>query len=157
MSALAVNLRHVLYSASLGRRMAHWTSAVRYFGFAFLTDPTFALAEVNGGPRLGAAYYFGLSLPLYANWIVTTAIGAVLGNLIRNPQAIGLDFVVTAYFMFLIVGYRQRPNALPVIGASAAAALLAYVAFGPPWHFAAGALCGMAIAALLARPKTVVA
>ncbi len=153
MSALAVNLRHVLYSAALGRRMAHWPPGERYLGFAFLTDPAFALAEQRGGERLSAPYYFGLGLPLYLNWLVTTALGAIVGNLIRRPEAIGLDFVVTAYFMFLVVGYRTRPNALPVIGASAVAALLAYVVLGPPWHFAGGAICGMGVAALLAKPN----
>jgi 4-azaleucine resistance transporter AzlC len=153
MSALAVNLRHVLYSASIGRTMADWSAAERYAGLAFLTDPTFALAESQGGARLSAAYYFGLSLPLYANWMIATLVGAILGNFIRRPEAIGLDFVVTAYFLVIVLGYRKRPNALPVIGASAAAALAAYLAFGPPWHFAAGAIAGMATAALLVKPK----
>jgi 4-azaleucine resistance transporter AzlC len=153
LSALAVNLRHVLYSAALGRRMNHWSPLEQYLGFAFLTDPIFALAEQRGGERLSVAYYFGLAVPLYLNWLVTTALGFVVGNLIGRPEAFGLDFVVTAYFMFLVVGYRTRPNALPIIGASAAAALLAYVLFGPPWHFAGGAVVGMALAALLAKPK----
>jgi 4-azaleucine resistance transporter AzlC len=153
MSALAVNLRHVLYSASLGRKMTYWPPAARYGGFAFMTDPIFALSELNGGPRLSIAYYFGLSVPLYLSWIVTTAAGAILGNLIRKPEAIGLDFVATAYFLVLVLGFRKRPNAPPVIGASAVATLAAYLAFGSPWHFAAGALAGMAAAALLAKPK----
>jgi 4-azaleucine resistance transporter AzlC len=149
MSALAVNLRHVLYSASIGRKMAHWPAAERYAGLAFLTDPTFAFAESQGGARLSPAYYFGLGLPLYASWMIVTILGAILGNFVRRPEAIGLDFVVTAYFLVIVLGYRKRPNALPVIGASAAAALAAYLTLGPPWHFAAGALAGMATAALL--------
>jgi 4-azaleucine resistance transporter AzlC len=153
LSALAVNLRHVLYSAALGRRMNQWSPLDRYLGFAFLTDPVFALAEQRGGERLSVAYYFGLAVPVYLNWLITTALGFVVGNLIGRPETFGLDFVVTAYFMFLVVGYRTRPNALPIIGASAAAALLAYVLFGPPWHFAGGAIVGMGLAAALAKPK----
>jgi len=153
LSALAVNLRHVLYSAALGRRMTHWPAGERYLAFAFLTDPAFALAEVKGGERLSAPYYFGLGLPLYTSWVLTTALGMGVGSLIGRPEAIGLDFVVTAYFMFLVVGYRTRPNALPIIAASAIAALLAYLLFGPPWHFAGGAIAGMSAAALLAKPK----
>lgn len=59
-SVLAVNLRHVLYSAALGRKMGHWSPAARLSGFALLVDPTFAIADLKGGPRLSAAYYFGL-------------------------------------------------------------------------------------------------
>jgi 4-azaleucine resistance transporter AzlC len=153
LSALAVNLRHVLYSAALGRRMGHWSPLQRYSGFVFLTDPIFALSESRGGERLSVAYYFGLAVPLYLNWVLTTLLGAIAGALIGRPQAIGLDFVVTAYFMFLVVGYRTRPHALPIIGVSAGAAAAAYLLFGPPWHFAGGAIFGMGTAALLAEPR----
>jgi 4-azaleucine resistance transporter AzlC len=153
LSALAVNLRHVLYSAALGRRMGHWSPLQRYSCFVFLTDPIFALSESRGGERLSVAYYFGLAVPLYLNWVLTTLLGAIAGALIGRPQAIGLDFVVTAYFMFLVVGYRTRPHALPIIGVSAGAAAAAYLLFGPPWHFAGGAIFGMGTAALLAEPR----
>ena len=149
-SVLAVNLRHVLYSAAIGRRVQHWPPATRYAAFAFLTDPTFALAETRGGAVLSPAYYFGISLPLYLNWIVTTALGAIFGALIQNYEAYGIDFVVTAYFIFLIVGFRKRPNAIAVILASGAGSLIGHFAFGPPWHFAGGAVAGMATAAALA-------
>lgn len=153
-AVLAVNLRHVLYSAAMGRKIGHWPATARYAGFALLVDPTFALAELRGGARLSAAYYFGIGVPLYLNWVVCTALGALFGNLIADPQAIGLDFVVTSYFIFLVVGFRKRPNALPVILASAAGSVLAHVTLGPPWPFAGGALAGMAIAATLAMPRT---
>jgi 4-azaleucine resistance transporter AzlC len=149
-SVLAVNLRHVLYSAAIGRRIRHWSPATRYAAFAFLTDPTFALAETRGGAKLSPAYYFGIALPLYLNWIVTTALGAIFGALIENYEAFGIDFVVTAYFIFLIVGFRKRPNAIPVIIASAAGSLVGHLTAGPPWHFAGGAAAGMATAAALA-------
>ena len=147
-SVAAVNLRLLLYSAAFGGRIAHWPPLARYAGLGLLTDPTFALAELKSG-RLSAAYYFGLALPLYVNWVVTTAIGFISGSLIARPEAIGLDFVVTAYFIHLVMGFRTRPNAGVVIATSALASLLAYLTAGPPWHFAAGALVGMAAAALL--------
>jgi 4-azaleucine resistance transporter AzlC len=152
-SVLAVNLRHVLYSAAMGRKIGHWPAPARYAGFALLVDPTFVLAELRGGRRLSTAYYFGIAVPLYLNWLASTAVGALFGNLIADPEAIGLDFVVTAYFIFLVVGFRKRRNALPVILASAAGSVLAYLTAGPPWHFAGGAAAGMALAALLAKPR----
>lgn len=148
LSVFAVNLRHVLYSAALGRKTPHWTPLERYVGFAFLTDPTFALAELKGGAQLNPGYYFGLSLPLYANWIFASAIGAMFGDLIGDPQRLGLDFIVTAYFIHLLAGFRKRPQALPVILVSAASSLGVYLAVGTPWHIGAGAVGGMALAAL---------
>ena len=156
LSVLAVNLRHVLYSAAFGRKIGGWPPAERYSAFFFLTDPTFALAELDPAGRLKPAYYFGISLPLYLNWIVATLIGALFGDLIRRPEAIGFDFVATAYFIFLVVGFRGRPNAVPVILASAAGSLLAYFAVGSPWHYAGGAIAGIAIAALMAGSRRAV-
>ncbi len=150
-SVLAVNLRHVLYSAALGRRMLHWSPVTRYAGLGLLTDPALALVELRDSSHLTVRYYFGICVPLYLNWVVVTFIGAVFGALIRNPEAIGLDFVVTAYFLFLIVGFRKRPNAAAVAVASAAISVLIYFALGPPWHMATGALAGMAAAAVLTK------
>lgn len=152
-AVFAVNLRHVLYSAALGRKMAPWPAPTRYAGFAFLTDPTFALAELNGGPRLSAAYYFGLSIPLYLNWLASTALGAAFGNLIGEPQRFGLDFIVTAYFLYLVVSFRKRPRAVHVILASALLSLAVYRFAGSPWNIGAGALGGMALAAWLASRR----
>jgi 4-azaleucine resistance transporter AzlC len=149
-AVFAVNLRHVLYSAALGRKMIEWSPVARYAGFGLLTDPTFAFAELHGGTRLSAAYYFGLSLPLYVNWILATAIGALFGNVIGEPQRFGLDFVVTAYFLYLVASFRKRPNAVPVIAASALASIAVYLTAGSPWHIGAGALAGIGLAATAA-------
>lgn len=149
-SVLAVNFRHVLYSAALGRKMRHWPAAGRLAGFGLMVDPIYALAEVNGGARLSGAYYAGIALPLYFAWVAATAIGAGFGNLIADPQALGLDFVLTAYFLILVTGFRARPNAAPIIVTAAAGAIAAYLSIGPPWHIAAGAVAGIAMAAALA-------
>ena len=45
LSIFAVNFRHVLYSASIGRRIAHWPVIQQALGYFVLTDPQFAVAE----------------------------------------------------------------------------------------------------------------
>ena len=153
LSVLAVNLRHVLYGAALGRKMTHWPAWQRYVGFGLMVDPTFAMADLRGGPRLSAAYYFGLCLPLYANWFFSTLAGSIFGALLGGAERIPMDFVVIAYFIFLIVGFRKRSNASLVVLASAAGSVLAHLAYGSPWHFAGGAFAGMVLAASLAAPR----
>jgi 4-azaleucine resistance transporter AzlC len=157
LSVLAVNLRLVLYSAALGRKMAHWPPLQLYAGLGLLTDPAYALAERRYAERVSAGYYFGITVPLYVNWVVTTGIGAIFGNLIPDPALFGLDFVVTAYFIHMIAGFRSRPNAGAVVLASAAVSVAIYLSFGPPWHFAAGAAAGMAAAVALVRPGSAAA
>lgn len=149
-AVFAVNLRHVLYSAAIGRKMTGWSPLARYGGLGLLTDPTFAFSEIHGGTRLSTAYYFGLSLPLYVNWVLSTVIGALFGNVIGEPERFGFDFVVTAYFLSLVASFRKRPNAAAVIAISAAASLAVNFAAGSPWHIGAGAAAGMALAATAA-------
>ena len=149
-SVLAVNFRHVLYSAALGRKMHHWTAIGRYGGFALMVDPVFALAELRGGARLSGVYYAAIAIPLYVSWLIATALGALFGRFIEDPKVFGLDFVLAAYFIYLVAQFRKRPNAVPIILASAALAIAAYFTIGSPWHIAAGAFGGIAVAAGLA-------
>jgi predicted branched-subunit amino acid permease len=69
---------------------------------------------------------------------------------VSDPAAYGLDFVFTALFIGLIVGFRSAPAWLPVVLASAAMALITYHLLPPPWYVIAGGLAGVAVAALQA-------
>ena len=96
-----------------------------------MVDPIFAAVELNARHRLSAGYYLGLSLPMYASWLLVSVIGAVFGEAFGNTRVIGLDFVFTAYFGYMIMGFRGRPNAFQILLASAAASLAAYLLIGP--------------------------
>ncbi len=45
LSIFAVNFRHVLYSAAIGRHLAHWPLLQQAIGYFILTDPQYAIAE----------------------------------------------------------------------------------------------------------------
>ena len=47
LSIFAVNFRHVLYSAVIGRHTKPWAAWQRFVGFFFLIDPQFAIAETR--------------------------------------------------------------------------------------------------------------
>lgn len=150
-SIFAVNFRHVLYSAAMGRHIRHWSLWQKAAGFFLLTDPQYAEAEraVEQTGRLGFAWYMGLGLALYSAWVANSVIGAVFGRLIHNPEALGVDFLLPIYFLGLVMGFRKRPNWLPVVAVSAAASVLAYRFVGSPWHVSLGALAGIILAAIL--------
>ena len=153
-SVLAVNFRHVLYSAALGRKMKNWPITRRFFGFGFMVDPVYALADSRFPTHVSGAYYAGMTVVLYPTWIVSSMVGAVFGNLIENPGRWGIDMVLTAYFTVLVLGFRARPNAALIVVASSLVALLVYLTIGPPWHVATGGFAGIVTAAVLAKPKT---
>ncbi len=151
MSIFAVNFRHVLYSAAIGRRIRQWTLFQKAVGLFFLTDPQFAEAERRGeaGKPISIWWYFGMVVPIYVMFVILCWLGALFGKLISNPEAFGLDFMLPIYFLALVMAFRKRPRWLPVVAVSAVASVIAYETVGSPWHVSLGAVAGI-VAAVVA-------
>ncbi|MGX5844099.1 AzlC family ABC transporter permease [Mesorhizobium sp. ArgA1] len=151
LSIFAVNFRHVLYSAGIGRRIAHWPVIQQALGYFVLTDPQFAIAEARAesGRSVGFVWYMGVGLPVYVFWVIESGLGAVFGKLIPDTHALGIDFLLPIYFLGLVLGFRKRPLWLPVVIASAAASIIAYKTVGSPWHVSIGAIAGVLLAVIL--------
>lgn len=149
LALFAVNFRHVLYSAAIGRRITHWPTARKAAAFFLLTDPVYAEGErkAERGLPIEPGWYFGMGLSLWACWTAQTALGAAFGGLIKNPHALGLDFLLPIYFLGLVMGFRTRPLWGPVVLVSAAASMIAYKYVGSPWHVSIGGLAGVSLAA----------
>lgn len=150
LSIFAVNFRHVLYSAALGRRVTHWSSVERAVGFFFLTDPQYADSErqaVSG--RLSFVWYMGYATLIYSFWVAEGLVGAMFGDFIADPHAFGLDFVLPIYFVGMVMGFRRRSLWLPVVAISAVASTLAYYTVGSPWHVSIGGVAGVLLAAIM--------
>ncbi|WP_377288019.1 AzlC family ABC transporter permease [Rhizobium sp. SG2393] len=155
LAALLVNLRHVLMGASMAGKLGRFKPLQRLAAMPFLTDEAWALAErrARDGGRdpaasLTPAWYFGAALSIYATWLAATATGALLGAAIGDPAALGLDFAFPAVFIVLVSGFCKGRGAGAVVLASAAAALLVHWLLPGVWFILAGALAGLAAAAL---------
>lgn len=150
-SIFAVNFRHILYSASIGRHLSHFTPLQKVLAFFLLVDPVYAASEIRIENRqpIPFSWYVGMGSAMYLFWTVMTGIGALFGSLIRNPEAIGIDFLFPIYFLGLLLGFRKRPHWLPVVIASGAGSIAAYMTVGSPWHVSIGALSGIAVAVCL--------
>ncbi|MEP9396252.1 AzlC family ABC transporter permease [Mesorhizobium sp. KR2-14] len=151
LSIFAVNFRHVLYSAAVGKHIDHWPLLNQAIGYFFLVDPQYAEAERKGenGEDVSFAWYMGMAVPIYVFWVAESALGALFGRLIPDPHAIGLDFLLPIYFLGLVMSFRKRPRWLPIVIASAVASMIAYKTVGSPWHVSLGALAGVLLAAAL--------
>jgi 4-azaleucine resistance transporter AzlC len=153
-ATLLINARHVLMGASLGPKMRA-TRGQKLLAFFFLTDESWALAERRSLDRpLTLAYWTAAAVVLPIAWVGSTALGAVLGSFLGDPQKLGADFAFTALFIGLIAGFGRARVTLITIAVGAAVAALVYKLVGPPWHVASGALAGIA-AAYLASPRPV--
>lgn len=150
-ATLLINARHVLMGASLGPKMKV-TGIQRLIAFFFLTDEAWALSERRALERpVTGAYWAAMALVLWANWTLSTMLGAVLGSFMGDPARIGADFAFTALFIGLVAGFGRSRVTLVTVGGSAAVAALVHHFIGAPWHVASGALAGIA-AAYLAAP-----
>lgn len=100
-----INLRMSMYSASLAPRLAHVPLFQRLVAAYFLVDQAYALTimRVDADPsrphRL--AYYAGVALPLWVNWQLMTAIGAVVGSTI--PDWLPLEATIPLVFLAMLV------------------------------------------------------
>ncbi|MAZ18188.1 MAG: branched-chain amino acid ABC transporter permease [Ahrensia sp.] len=159
LSIFAVNFRHVLYSAVIGRHTRSWAAWQRFVGFFFLIDPQFAEAEkrAESGKPLSFIWFVSGGLTFYVTWLFEGWLGAVFGSLVKNPADYGIDFLLTVYFLVLVMGFRKRSNWLPVVIVSAVVSVGAYMLVGSPWHVSIGAIAGVAVAAAIGgRPKIMV-
>ncbi len=155
LTVFAINFRHVLYSASLGRRLTAFSPVQKALAFFLLVDPQFAAAEIRAITKgVRPAYFFAYAFLLYGFWMVANAIGALFGAFLENPEKFGFDFILPLYFTGLVVGFHKRRNFLPVLVASIAASLLVFRTIGSPWHISLGGAAGLATAALLSRPSS---
>lgn len=154
LGVFAVNFRHILYSASLGRSMGQFSFFQKYLAFFWMADPMFTASEHRASQqKLMPSYYFGLASVQYIIWISFTYFGAVFGSLIDDPQSVGVDMLLPIYFMTMVMAFRKRANWLPVVVASGIGSAIFYQLVGPPWHISLGALCGITAAVIMAKPK----
>jgi len=143
-TAAVINLRMLMYSASIAPHFAEYGRRLRA-GLAYLlTDQAYALsvAEFDANPeRSRWRYYFGAAASLWIVWQVGTVAGVVLGAGV--PDAWGLTFAVPLVFLALLVpAMKDRPTT----AAGVAGGAVAVVAAGLPLNLGllVGALSGIA-------------
>ncbi len=102
-TALAVNLRLLMYSVALAPHFGAAPLGLRAVMAYFLVDQSFAMsvAEFERRPAMSlpekTAYFFGAVTPVVPMWLGSTMLGAVMGQAI--PPEYALDFAVPITFL----------------------------------------------------------
>jgi len=127
LTTLVINLRHLLYAASLGPYLGklpeRWKPALSFL----LTDEAYAVTIDRfrqPGMAPGPLFYLGVGLAVYVDWNVSTAVGLVLGGLVPGPAALGLDFALPATFIGLLVPQLRSRASWVTLAVAAAATLV---------------------------------
>lgn len=157
-AAFLVNIRHVLMGVSIRPKMGLFQPWQRYLSALFMADENWAMAEARAGRQtLTPAYYAGLSILFYVNWVLSSLAGALLGAFLGDPTLIGLDFAFPAVFIVLVMGFWKGPATGIVLVASAAASIAVYLTVPGAWYIAGGAAAGLIAAFLVGRFRRAVA
>lgn len=134
-TALAVNLRMVMYSAALTPHLGSAPFWQRGLIAYALVDQSFAigLAEYERDPAMPmsqkVAYFFGASVPMVGLWYVFTYIGALVGSAI--PPEMALDFALPITFLAMIGPMLRTVAHMAACAVSIAASLvLAFMPYG---------------------------
>jgi 4-azaleucine resistance transporter AzlC len=138
LTAAVLNLRHMLYSASLAPHLQQlnrgWQALLAYL----LTDEAYAIAitrywrDAERQPpvpigRYNHWYVLGAGLGLWVTWQGSTALGILLGAQI--PAAWSLDFAMPLTFIAIVVpALRDRAS----VGAAVTAGVVVLLALAFP-------------------------
>lgn len=126
-----VNVRHLVMSAALSpyfKRFSFWKNVTSGI---LLTDETFSVAANEMSKKKEGSYYWmlGLNMTAYLYWIAANMIGALLGQYVSNPKALGLDFALVAMFIGLyVMQFVARRNVQKDVIVTVAAIILVVMA-----------------------------
>lgn len=134
-ATLVINLRHLLYAATLLPGVRHLSLGWRTPLAALLTDETFAVVAARRRDRGDAPHahwhFLASCLFMWSNWIVWTGVGALLGAAVPSLADWGLEFAMIATFTGIVVPALKTP---PFWGAAAAAGIVSVVAAPLPYQ-----------------------
>jgi 4-azaleucine resistance transporter AzlC len=105
-----------------------------------IVDESWALSKRPDG-RYDRGLLVGAGLLLYVCWVGGTAVGALAGDALADPSALGLDAAFPALFLALLVTqvHSRQALAAAILGGSIALALLPVAPAGVPIVAAAAA------------------
>ncbi len=149
-----VNLRHVLYSASIAPYIQHLSSFWKVVLAYLLTDEAYAVAILHfrEGENEKSRHWFllGAGLALWSCWQISTALGILIGSVI--PESWPLDFTLALTFIALLIpSLKDRPG----LAAALVSGCVAVLAYSLPYRsgLILAAMCGVLAGLLVEKWK----
>jgi 4-azaleucine resistance transporter AzlC len=162
LTTFVVNLRHVLYSASLAPYMKYlpqrWLLPLAFW----LTDETYAVVirryQHDDASPYKHWYHLGSSVFMYINWNFWTVVGIITGQQLQGLEGLRLDFAMVVTFIGIVVPLLVTR---PMLLCAAVAGITAVLANDMPNKMGLmlaavlGIAAGMLAEALIKRPATI--
>lgn len=134
-AGILLNSRYVPMGVALAPSLGDRRAVRRALIGQAMVDYSWA-AAMRGGGRFDHRFMIGATLPMYATWVAGTAIGALAGEAIGDPERFGLDAIFPAFFLALLMGgdagRSPRAVAAALLGGAIALVLIPFVPPGVP-------------------------
>jgi 4-azaleucine resistance transporter AzlC len=139
-AAVLLNARYAPISVTVGDQF-EGSVLRRLLEAQLIVDESWALSRREDG-RYDRRLLIGGGLVLYACWVGGTALGAVIGNQLGDPERYGLDAAFPALFLALLITQidSRRALAAALAGGTIALVLIPIAPLGVP-IIAATAAC----------------
>jgi predicted branched-subunit amino acid permease len=148
-AACTINLRMLLYSASLAPFLAKEPLRRRLAVAYFLTDQAYATSitrwSAEDDPSTRLPYYFGGAVLLWASWQLSVLTGALLSDAV--PESLPLDFAIPLVFLVLLVPTLVSRPAVVAAAVGGLSAVAAAELGADELSILVGALAGIAAGA----------
>lgn len=128
-AAVFLNFRYAPIAVSVAPlfRGPRWR---RLLEAQLVVDESWAISN-RGGGRFDRGLLIGAGLVLFPVWVLGTVVGVLAGDLVGDPERLGLDAAFPALFLALLIPQIRSRQALAAALGGAAVAL-ALVPFAPP-------------------------
>jgi len=146
-TGLVINLRFLMYSASLAPQLPGLSPWQRWLGSYLLTDQAYAVSILrfqSAGAVHRFGFFFGAGIALWCTWQASSILGVIVG--LQVPASWGLEFSVPLMFLALLVPALRARTPVIVALVSGSAALAFH---GLPLHLGlmAAATTGLLVGA----------
>jgi 4-azaleucine resistance transporter AzlC len=133
LGALLLNVRHLPFGLAVGPVMGRSWRA-RLVGSHLLTDESVAFAMAERDPRRAKAVFWAAGLTLFCWWNVGCLVGALAGEIVGDPDALGLDAAFPAALLALVLPTLRdrRTRRAALLGAAVALATTPLLPAGMP-------------------------
>lgn len=108
LGGLLLNVRYLAFGVAIAPSLPTSRLARRFLDSYLVVDESVALA-LSGPPGEVARRFRIVGLSVVVAWIVATAIGAYAGQLLADPQRLGLDAAFPAGFLALLAPWLREP------------------------------------------------
>ena len=133
-SALLLAARNAAYGVAMAPTLSRRSLGRRLLAAQLVIDESTAMATAQPGRRAREAAFWATGVAVFVCWNVGTVVGAVAGDAVGDPEALGLDAAFPAGFVALSVPHlrTRQGRVAAAFGAAIALALIPLAPAGVP-------------------------